>query len=405
MAKHAEELMSPEDFAAGAEVHKVRIGYFLTHRLSQDGHPLMAILRLLRQYHQTAKPMLTTRHRLLGDIIDQCDLYVGTKSPKKQLSRKATTVVRLANQARSRLLTEQTRSSELEQKLNAPGQGAKIGGHGGGLRFERVAKAGGLAISGARFEDAARRGQLGPIELTGDDVNDYYALKKLLKTLNSDMVRGAGLEVLEYADETKRMEYEVEIEDDEFRWALSGDPIHTLTNLKGDPPKTCMYACDLNGRFYARNFEADDTNRASFCHSSFLAGDNVLSAGTMKIGNGRLLEITNLSGHYTPGLKHLVDACEAILVGRLSPHGYNPGSDGYVVFGDMGRVPEFKVTSHQQTQFYRFPLKLFAQKKTHITDYLAYECCTHLEAKRNNGLFAYTDPEAARKRGCRLPVV
>jgi hypothetical protein len=407
MAKHAEELMSPEEFAAGVELSNLRLGYFLTHPRSSSSHPLKQIHRRLGEYHGKPKSMLSDRHRLLGEMIDLCDYYVGSKPARKQTSRKANTVLKLANQSRTRLLTEQTRASALEQELNKTGSGAQVGsgGFNKDLRFERLAKPGGIAVKGDALKHTAAQGTLGPVQLTGDDVNDYYALKKLLKTLDPAKVRGAGLEVLEYLSEEERAEYEVDIDVNRFWWAGTANFIDTLSNLSGDPPRTCMYACDLNGRFYARNYEGNDHNRASFCHSSFLAGDNCLCAGTMKIANGRLLEITNLSGHYTPKYEHLVDACQAILVGRLSPQGYDPGQDGYVVFGDMSNTPTFPVTSGKQTQFYRFPLRMFAQKRQRITNFMDYECVTHLTAKQQNGLFSYTNPSAAVKAGCSVPTV
>jgi hypothetical protein len=397
--------MSPEEFATGVEMSNLRLGYFVTHPLSRSSHPLKQIYARLVEYRGKPKAMLTDRHRLMGEMTDLCDYYIGGKSPKKQGSRKVNTVLKLANQCRGRLLTEQTRASALEQQMNARGGGAQVGtgGFNNDLRFERLAKPGGVAVKGDALKHAGGQGTLGDVQLTGDDVNDYYALKKLLKTLTPDKIRSANLEVLDYLSDEQRAEYEVEIDGDTFRWAATGQPIDTLSNLEGDPPRTCMYAVDLNGRFYARNYQANDHNRGSFCHSSFLAGDNVLCAGTMKIRNGRLLEITNLSGHYTPKCDHLADACQAILIGRLSPRGYDPGTDGYAVFGDMAFPTAFPVTSNKQTQFYRIPLRLFAQRRNAVLNPLAYECVTHLTAKKQNGLFSYTNAFAAMKAGCTPP--
>ncbi len=47
-------------------------------------------------------------------------------------------------------------------------------------------------------------------------------------------------------------------------------------------------------------------------HSSFMAGGDVMTAGTMNVDHGRLKEITNDSGHYTPDRKTLVPALQSL---------------------------------------------------------------------------------------------
>jgi hypothetical protein len=49
-----------------------------------------------------------------------------------------------------------------------------------------------------------------------------------------------------------------------------------------------------------------------FYHSSYLAGDKVLCAGTILIRAGRILGIRNNSGHYKPTADHLVNVLEAL---------------------------------------------------------------------------------------------
>lgn len=53
-------------------------------------------------------------------------------------------------------------------------------------------------------------------------------------------------------------------------------------------------------------------------HSSFLAGGDVMSAGTMNIDSGRLHEITNSSGHYTPDKQTLVPALQTLRDGGVN---------------------------------------------------------------------------------------
>jgi len=57
-------------------------------------------------------------------------------------------------------------------------------------------------------------------------------------------------------------------------------------------------------------------SRASFYHSSYYAGKGVLCAGTIKIQNGRVVAISNGSGHYAPRTSELMT-----LINTLSMHG------------------------------------------------------------------------------------
>lgn len=68
------------------------------------------------------------------------------------------------------------------------------------------------------------------------------------------------------------------------------------------------YAMDARGRLYVGYIKKNEQNRKDFYHSSLTGGQTVFSAGTMKIVQGKIKEITNDSGHYTPDAKHLANA-------------------------------------------------------------------------------------------------
>jgi len=71
------------------------------------------------------------------------------------------------------------------------------------------------------------------------------------------------------------------------------------------------YAVSMGRDFYLSHHFVQTTGQ-NFYHSSYLGGQSVLCAGTMKIVNGEVLLITNSSGHYRPTDGHLAMAVEAL---------------------------------------------------------------------------------------------
>lgn len=65
------------------------------------------------------------------------------------------------------------------------------------------------------------------------------------------------------------------------------------------------FAYSSEGRFYA-----GDTK---FHHSTFMSGAAIKSAGTMEVCNGRIVNITNKSGHYAPARKKFLDATKEMV--------------------------------------------------------------------------------------------
>ena len=60
---------------------------------------------------------------------------------------------------------------------------------------------------------------------------------------------------------------------------------------------TGMFVLDRGGALLA-NF--DDTDERGFHHSSFVAGEPVAAAGCITVRDGRILSLSNESGHYIP---------------------------------------------------------------------------------------------------------
>jgi hypothetical protein len=65
---------------------------------------------------------------------------------------------------------------------------------------------------------------------------------------------------------------------------------------------TFIYACDRYGSLFLVQNDMKDKNQndLQLNHSTLLAGNEVLCAGTISIKKGALMGITNLSGHYQP---------------------------------------------------------------------------------------------------------
>ncbi|MCO4755289.1 MAG: hypothetical protein KC478_12460, partial [Bacteriovoracaceae bacterium] len=69
-------------------------------------------------------------------------------------------------------------------------------------------------------------------------------------------------------------------------------------NSPGNAP--AIFVMDKKGNLYFHS----NPEPGRFHHSSFLAGEDVLSAGQLKVKDGRVLYIDNISGHYKPGQVH-----------------------------------------------------------------------------------------------------
>src|SRR5690606_27127832 len=152
-----------------------------------------------------------------------------------------------------------------KQMTAQPARGAQI--HGG-LKFERVAKPGQLNVTGGDLVHHAQQGSFGvDLQLTGNDEIDFYAMKKLLKTLTPEMLRLAGLKGLEYASDTQRARYAVDIDDDQITWNHDGSPVHTLDHVTGEVPGFAHYAMSLDGSLFIRKVDVGEMGR--FAHSSF----------------------------------------------------------------------------------------------------------------------------------------
>lgn len=78
-----------------------------------------------------------------------------------------------------------------------------------------------------------------------------------------------------------------------------------------DGPGEAIFVMDRFGRIYAGSY-----SRGEFHHSSFLAANWTLAAGTMKVTRGQVETVAPDSGHYQPGPQQMLN-----LVERLKTYG------------------------------------------------------------------------------------
>jgi len=120
-----------------------------------------------------------------------------------------------------------------------------------------------------------------------------------------------------YMSKMQRLSHMVAIEDGKFYRAIDGSEIDMPGNtVESDlgvaqgagkseeehRKATRIYACDRYGNLFFVKNDMKDKNQQSvqLNHSTLLAGNEVLCAGTLSIKKGTLFGITNLSGHYQP---------------------------------------------------------------------------------------------------------
>ena len=95
-------------------------------------------------------------------------------------------------------------------------------------------------------------------------------------------------------------------------FGCGGSGNNPLTQLTPPPPASgFLYAASQDGDLYTFPEFDDVRDQGTYQHSSLLAGGEAMCAGTIMLREGRLLTISNLSGHYKPGL--------AALRGQLLP--------------------------------------------------------------------------------------
>ncbi len=99
-----------------------------------------------------------------------------------------------------------------------------------------------------------------------------------------------------YLDEAGRQPYHLEVRNGLLYDATGNLFDTTRARSAHTGAGTAIFVMDAQGNFYSTMVHAV----GEFHHSSFLAGQPVAAAGEMVVTNGRIVRITNRSGHYRP---------------------------------------------------------------------------------------------------------
>jgi hypothetical protein len=73
----------------------------------------------------------------------------------------------------------------------------------------------------------------------------------------------------------------------------------TLSSIHSGGAGAGIFVMDQDGNIYVGSHE-----RGTFHHSSFLGGQPVAAAGEVVVVNGRLVSVTDKSGHYKPDVEY-----------------------------------------------------------------------------------------------------
>ncbi len=396
MAKHVVDVMDPETFALRVGLNSLK-GLF-----RPKDHPLREIHRLLKEYKTYERWKFDERYAALRKIIDLCNRYVALKPASKQaVSGKVGTVRRLAMEAALVTAMETERARQLEAQF-APtprlaSVGATLGHKKPGLRYERIFEEGEWAMHGEDLLAFAKEKYKFDVD-PKDPGKTFYGIKKIVKDFLSNPVQlkaakefFGGLNLI-YMNAEQRAEWQLLVWNDAF---YLGDK--KVNTFKGSQRSPWLYAMSPEGALFAHPPQ-HSREKGTIHHSSFLAGKDALCAGEIMIADGRLIEISNESGHYATRLIHLASACAAIL------EVYDPKNDGYALFVDYANEFKGMIGVHRQQQqqekqevrAYRIPLREFVAKIGKPKNPEDFEVMPGGGATP----WKYARPEAAKKRGC-----
>jgi len=118
-----------------------------------------------------------------------------------------------------------------------------------------------------------------------------------------------------YLGPTERPAYKIEVKEtvvngrrEKILVDAQGRPCDTRNATTHDGAPRAIFVMDANGDLYASNYQEP----GAFHHSSLAAGQPVAAAGELVIENGRLIEITNRSGHYCPAPSYTEQALASL---------------------------------------------------------------------------------------------
>jgi hypothetical protein len=165
-------------------------------------------------------------------------------------------------------------------------------------------------------------------------------------TLGGFVATGANSEVqrVEFMKRDERLQHLLMIRDGLLY--QGGEPYDcpTKTGTGFVAIRAATFAMDRYGNLFSKPTAEASKENLRFNHSTYLAGKEVVCAGTLACKDGHLLKITNLSGHYRPDAAALRRAL--IMIGAEGVNLNDVAVDGFAcVVGDgYARATTFVLT-------------------------------------------------------------
>jgi hypothetical protein len=354
-----------------------------------------AIRVALAAFWANDKTMLVGRWQALQDLVDLCNAYRGDKETSERSGNRAIFAEELGNQAFVRLWQEKAKAIKYGSIVNEPPSGVVVPG---GRRSPGVAVGGqGKPSAETRFERALpdnsvyhgkqladRAKGAGGIVMTGDDFTDAYALRAYVKKIEAANTeqRFRRDNKIPYFTDTERASHQLTIQTQHV--LQQGRPLSTV-GLRAPSPGVsdhqAMYAMGQDGRIYVRK------NIDRFNHSCFTAGESVICAGMITAINGRLIHISNGSGHYCPGMNELLDALDVIAGSTYANY-----HDCYVLYQDFANL------YGRGSKAYRIPWNAFRQASGMVANPQDFEA----DVPRGVYAYQYNNLTAASGRGASI---
>jgi hypothetical protein len=125
-----------------------------------------------------------------------------------------------------------------------------------------------------------------------------------------------------YLDDAGRQQYRLTVKDGKL-YDADGNPFDSsLGHSAHSGGGKAIFVMDKDGNLYASNYHSP----GQFHHSSFLGGQPVSAAGELSVRDGRLVELTDRSGHYKPAREFTQQALDRLKGSGIVPDSVSIGA-------------------------------------------------------------------------------
>ena len=268
--------------------------------INEDLETLKAINAALQGYNDALKNNQPTQKHL-QNIVDACAVYIESIPIKSRVRDSAT-------KAWTEILPEWPQVMavlELQKKavaiISFP-EGEKLAQ----ARWNLVR---GLYEGGGKALDTAYWGEY---RFGGNTViaswilergyAEKFSLRSIKEALKADQAKiGIGKEEVKYLEDPRALQLLIDNSK-----VYQNNRLFDTKNSRGTHMDygECIFVARRDGKIYAN--DPDIPVNTSIHHSSFISGKSVMCAGTLRAQDGKITEVTVLSGHYKPRRKELL---------------------------------------------------------------------------------------------------